>query len=76
MEKKTSQPQNQTRQFNLKRLGKIPFILLLVLLIIFTTLAAAFISPSCSRSYSGPVDSITVGYSPYLETAFYWIAQD
>jgi NitT/TauT family transport system substrate-binding protein len=32
---------------------------------------------SCSsKGYTGPSESVTVAYSPYVETALYWIAED
>jgi ABC-type nitrate/sulfonate/bicarbonate transport system substrate-binding protein len=49
----------------------------IMILLILATVLSGFASLSCApRSYSGPIQPITLAYSPYLETAVYWIAEN
>ncbi len=44
---------------------------------VIVVLAAAFVlRPRLPKSYSGKMESITIGYSPFESTALLWIAQD
>jgi ABC-type nitrate/sulfonate/bicarbonate transport system substrate-binding protein len=49
---------------------------ILVTLILFISIFPAAFSTSCHVGYSGPVDSITVAYSPFESTALVWIAKN
>jgi sulfonate transport system substrate-binding protein len=49
--------------------------IIITIILVITTLPAVF-GASCQRGYSGPVESITVAYSPFESTGLLWIAND
>jgi ABC-type nitrate/sulfonate/bicarbonate transport system substrate-binding protein len=49
---------------------------IIIALILITSAVPAFFNTSCQEGYSGPVESITVAYSPFESTSLVWIAQN
>ena len=48
-----------------------------IVAVVIVALGAAFILwPRVPKGYSGKMESITIGYSPFESTALFWIAQD
>lgn len=50
--------------------------ILLVGIFLFGVLATLFSSWSCQKDYSGPVESITVAWSPFEPGTLLWVAED